>query len=375
MRQQPRRPPSRRFRISWLLGLIIGCSVGLTIAALRNESRPSSTQIVQLSDEQLPAGDEPAVGSSEVAEAAGNKEVGSTSSIPLTDVGTIPTPALAAAARTPAPDRRDGIAAIAPVMLPPVSFTYDPELDARVSAVLAGVSGRIGIAIKDLHTGRGVLHDADGEYEAASLFKVPVMYEVYRQREQGRLSFAESLVLTDRHVAFDLGTLDREAGDSIVLAEALERMITISDNSSAVLLTDRVGALNIERTMQTLGLRHTRIRLNDLTTSPGDMLILLESLARGDTLNSAASAEMVRLLSRQRVNDRIPRLLPPGTIVAHKTGNLAGVVHDVGIIYGPDATLIVVVLVNRSSNERQATQVIADLALLAYEYFSRLPGP
>ena len=85
--------------------------------------------------------------------------------------------------------------------------------------------------------------------------------------------------------------------------------------------------------------------------------------------------EMVRLLSRQRINDRLPRLLPPGTIVAHKTGNLAGVVNDVGIIYGSDATLVVAVLVDRSTNERQAAQMTAELALTAYEYFSRSPDP
>lgn len=248
----------------------------------------------------------------------------------------------------------------------PRPLTPDHELAQQIAQTLAGHAGKYGIAIEDLSTGRSVLIDPDGEYQAASLFKLTVMYEVYKQRELGALSFGEELVLTERHVAYDLGTLDRPAGSTIELDEALERMITISDNSSAILLSDRVGATNINRDMQGIGLRHTRLILDDVTTSPGDMLTFMEMLARGQGIDREASAEMIQLLSRQRVNDRIPRLLPAGTTVAHKTGNLPGVVNDAGIIYGPDATVIVVVLANGTPEESTAAQLTANIAAAAY---------
>jgi beta-lactamase class A len=229
--------------------------------------------------------------------------------------------------------------------------------------------GRYGVAIKDLNSGSGVLIDPDSEYEAASLFKLSVMYEVFKQRDQGRLALSEVLTLTERHASYDLGTIDRPAGSPIELREALERMITISDNSSAILLTDRVGALNINQDIQGLGMSHTRLRIDDLTTSPGDMLTFFEMLARGRGSSPEASAEMVHMLARQRVNDRIPRLLPRSAVVAHKTGNLPGVVNDAGIVYAPGASFVFVVLVQETPNETQATQAIADLALLAYEHF------
>jgi beta-lactamase class A len=292
----------------------------------------------------------------------------------------LPGPATASA--LPAPAARVGPMPT-PIQVPRSSryssteLVPDLDLGQRISQRLAGRSGKFGIAIKDLDTGRGVLIDPDGEYEAASLFKLPVMYELFKQRELGGVSFDESLVLTERHVAYDLGTLDREAGSTIELDVALERMITISDNSSAVLLTDRVGAFNVNQDMRSLGLEHTRILADDLATSPADMLAFLEMLARGQGVSPAASAEMIHLLARQRVNDRIPRLLPADTIVAHKTGNLPGVVNDVGIVYGPDLSFIVVVLVDRTADEGEATRVASDLALTAYEHFrgSRPQGP
>src|SRR5205823_5539827 len=139
-------------------------------------------------------------------------------------------------------------------------------------------------------------------------------------------------------------------------------------------LTDRVGALNINRDMQALGLRHTRVVLDDLSTSPGDMLAFFEMLARGQGVAPDASAEMVHLLARQRVNDRIPRLLPASAVVAHKTGNLPGVVNDAGIVYAGDVAFVIAVLVDGTASEGEAAYTIADLAKLSYEYFSAAPA-
>jgi hypothetical protein len=99
------------------------------------------------------------------------------------------------------------------------------------------------------------------------------------------------------------------------------------------------------------------------------MLLLLETIARGEATSRDASAEMIHLLSRQRVNDRIPRLLPAGTVVAHKTGNLPGVVNDVGIVYSGDQIFVVAVLVEGTRNDAEASRVTAELAAIAYEHF------
>jgi beta-lactamase class A len=249
-------------------------------------------------------------------------------------------------------------------------FLPDFALAAEVSAHVAGQSGRYGVAIKNLRTGQGVLIDPDGEYEAASLFKLPVMFEVFKQREAGLLSFDEQLLLTDRHVAYDLGTLDRPAGSTIGLDEALERMITFSDNSSAILLTDRVGAFAVNQDLIRWGLPHTRLLLDDLSTSPADMLRFLEMVALGEAVSPRASREMVQLLAQQRVNDRIPSLLPRGTVVAHKTGNLPGVVNDVGIVYAPSGPFVIAVLVDGTTDDAAAARATADIALVAYKRFS-----
>ncbi len=258
----------------------------------------------------------------------------------------------------------------------PIPLTPDPELAELILQIASGSGGRVGVAVKDLHTGRGVLIAPEVEFPAASIFKVAVMYEVFKQRDLGALSFDERLVFTQRHVDFDLGTLDRGAGSTIQLDEALERMITISDNSSAVLLTDRVGAFNINRDMAGLGLEHTRVLTDDLVTSPYDMMLFMEMLARGQGVSPQASTEMLQLLGRQRINDRIPRLLPSGASAAHKTGNLPGVVNDVGLVVSPETTFAIAVLISDTPREGLAANVIAEISAAAYRHFSsRQPSP
>ncbi|MBM2810900.1 MAG: per1 [Chloroflexi bacterium] len=285
-----------------------------------------------------------------------------------------PEPSRTRGPTTPLPNMPTPIAVTVSSRYSPIPFTPDAELAARVLERLASVSGRRGIAIKDLDTGRGVLIDPDGEYEAASLFKLEVMYEVFKQRELGVVNFDETLVLTARHVSYDLGTLDRGEGATMGLGEAVERMITISDNSAAILLTDRVGAANISQDLRGIGMTHTRLILDDLVTSPGDMLLFLEMLARGQAVSPSASADMIQLMTQQRVRDRIPRLLPAEATVANKTGNLPGVVNDVAIVYGRDTAFVIAVLVQDTRDEDAAARMTAEIAATAYEYFSSVHG-
>lgn len=101
-------------------------------------------------------------------------------------------------------------------------------------------------------------------------------------------------------------------------------------------------------------------------TTAEDMAWLYTLLLRGEVIAPEVSQEMLDLLAAQEVNDRIPAYLPGGTVVAHKTGNLDGLVHDAGVIYAPAGPIIVVVL-TEDIDEDVAIDMIAQIALAAYE--------
>ena len=84
---------------------------------------------------------------------------------------------------------------------------------------------------------------------------------------------------------------------------------------------------------------------------------------------------MLDILSRQEFNTAIPAGLPPGTRVAHKTGQITGVLHDAAIVYLPNTSPYVLVVLTRNiPNDRVARTLIADLSRLVYAHVSR-PSP
>ena len=246
----------------------------------------------------------------------------------------------------------------------------DATLASRLDHALLGVDGQIGVAVKDLGSGRGAVLNGDLELPAASLYKLPVLYAVF----DAGLRMAEELPITDDALSYDAGTMELGAGEALSVAEALERMITISDNTSAVMLGGRVGPSRVNSSIAALGMSTTHYSLTRMTTSSLDILHLLDLLARGRAVSPAASADMLHLLLRQRVNDRLPRLLPDAIRVAHKTGNLPGTVNDVGIVYGPSATLAIAVLVSDTTDEAAAATGIARVAQAAFAYFDEQPA-
>ena len=243
-----------------------------------------------------------------------------------------------------------------------------PALATLVQQHLGGLRGVFGVAIKALDSGQGALLNADREFPSASLFKLPVMYEVYRQRDAGRLDLAERLVLTPYYAQLDLGTLDLPVGASVSIAAALERMIAVSDNASANLLADRVGWPSLNATTRDLGLAETHLGGDRLSTSPRDMVRLLELIARGQEPSPSSATAMIDLLLAQRVNDRLPAQLPPGTRVAHKTGNLGGIIHDVGIVYAPGAPFVIALLAEDAWDYSEVATAQAALTRAVFDY-------
>jgi len=74
---------------------------------------------------------------------------------------------------------------------------------------------------------------------------------------------------------------------------------------------------------------------------------------------------MVAVLKRQKFNDRIPAGLPPGTVVAHKTGEITKIQHDAAIVFAP-RPFVLVVLVRGLEDAKKGSAVAADIARVVY---------
>ena len=257
--------------------------------------------------------------------------------------------------------------------LPPFAPRVDdPALAAVIQKAVAGYEGRYSVVVRNLEDGRTASLDGSRVYTAASLYKVALLLEAYRQRDAGEIDFAELLTLTEEYVAYDFGTLGPlglEQGDSLTVADALKAMIIVSDTPTAVMIQDVVNPARVDATLRSLGLVDMSVTVYELPTTARDMVLLMEAVASGAGVTEESRREMLALLLQESVRDRIPAGVPPETAVAHKTGNLNEVTHDVALVWGPGGPYIIAVLTDRFYE----TTDIADLSTAVWDYFAKNP--
>ena len=152
-------------------------------------------------------------------------------------------------------------------------------------------------------------------------------------------------------------------------------MIGYSDNTAAAALVDRVGIANVNRTLQNIGLTDSRLDfVNDNITTANDVAELLERIALGRAVSPAASRQMLDLLLGQQINNLIPKGLPLGTPMAHKTGTLIGLRHDAGIVYGASGPYIFVMMSSNLPDDNTPYDIVPRLSWDVYTYFNNRPS-
>jgi len=242
----------------------------------------------------------------------------------------------------------------------------DWDLQELVETVLDSEIDHYGVVVKDLSSNTSVSVNADKIFYAASLFKLPIMVEAFVQRDAGLLAFDDVVVATWDDVIEDLGTFPGDVGYIYDVSELLEMMITLSDNTSAIMLLRTLGPGTVDETMASLGLTATSVLTYDLPTSAGDMATLLETIVRGRVFGLDASNEMISLLLRQTWRARIPLGLPNDVPVGNKTGDWYDAAHDVAVVFAPSGTYILAVLSDGGGSDL----TIVELSERVYDYYT-----
>lgn len=248
--------------------------------------------------------------------------------------------------------------------------------------IIAESSAEIGLAYRLLDGSEEWMVEADKVFHAASTMKVPVMVELFRQEGEKLLALSDTIevrnefksVVDGSTYAMNLAddsddSVYKSIGKPMTLQDLNFQMITVSSNLAANLLIDRVGVSNVRATMEGLGAHGLEVRrgvedqkafdrgLSNETTARG-LFVLLDAIASGRAVSKSASERMVDILSAQAFNDGIPRGLPAGTKVAHKTGTITRVHHDAAIVYG-DHPGVLVVLTRGLEKESDSDALIA----------------
>lgn len=246
----------------------------------------------------------------------------------------------------------------------------ESSIEKAVESVLSQRNGTYAVFYKDIKSGETYEKNSHQKFQSASLYKLWVMGELYRQVDAGKLR-KEDIVkesVEDLNKKFGIASESAELKEGEIelsVEDALEQMITVSDNYAALLLSSRLRLSNVANFLTVYDLTDSSIGVPPMTSSH-DIGIFCEKLYKGEVIGQVYSKEMIAILQRQQINDRLPKYLPKGVFTAHKTGELDGYKHDGGIIYATEGPYILVVL-SKSTNEQYAAETIALVSKAIYD--------
>ena len=271
-------------------------------------------------------------------------------------------------------------------------------------------AGRVGFYVKDLSSGATYVHNEHERFPTASVFKLPVMVELFRQADRGEIDLNQR-----RRLATDISThgggqlaLLRDQPE-LTLRDYCRMMILVSDDMAADLLVRAVGADAVNRMLDEQGLVNTRVpmeigrwayvmvgmddapisrendeailtkmrameyvedglafsdSLENLVASPHDMGVLLERLDRGELAGAEATTEMLDMLTAAwRQYLRVG--LRADIKVASKIGSSHRMRNDAAIVYLPTGAMIVVGFTLADPGQPKSTELLAEMAAWA----------
>jgi len=191
-----------------------------------------------------------------------------------------------------------------------------------------------GVIVADSSSGKTIEMNLDQPFLAASLTKLPVLLTLYRAAARGEVDLdSEITMLTSDVQAYGTGVLYRRpVGTTMTLRECAELMIQESDNTAWVMLNRYLRRSNVETELYAMGARSTEHWIPN-TTTPHDVLLMLEKVADPSYTSPELSAEMLGFMTNTPFEDRLPRPLPEETRVAHKIGSCADTFSDAGLVF------------------------------------------
>jgi beta-lactamase class A len=264
------------------------------------------------------------------------------------------------------------------------------QAQSQVQALIAKSGAEVAIAFRTLDGKEEWFLRADDSFHAASTMKIPVMIELFHQVREGKLKLEDPILIRNQfHSIVDGSIYKLDPGDDSEIelykaegqnrpvSELLELMITQSSNLATDLLIEKLGVENVRATVHSLGADGMNLLrgveddkayekgLNDTTTARA-LLVLLQAIANGQAVDADASHQMVEILKRQKFHEAIPAGLPPGIVVAHKTGEITKIHHDAAIVYAK-RPFILVILTRGIQDEKQSAALMADITRILYE--------
>jgi beta-lactamase class A len=257
------------------------------------------------------------------------------------------------------------------------------------------VDGRIGVGIRHINTGDTITINGSDHFPMQSVYKFHLSLAVLDQVDKGKLSLNQKIRISKSD--YFPGTWSPiakkypEGNVELSIRELLSYTVSQSDNNGCDILFRLVGGpKKVNDYIHGLGIRDVAILNTEAemhrdetlqyknSTTPNEMISLLTLFSQNNILSSTAQEELLAMLKQTPTGPkRIKGLLPPGTIVAHKTGtgsrenDVLSAINDVGVMTLPNGQHIAIAFFISGARNDDTTleTVMAKISKLVYDRF------
>ncbi len=232
------------------------------------------------------------------------------------------------------------------------------------------------IYVWEYENGRYVDINADKQYSAASIIKLPVLVRMFKSIESKQFTIYDEMTLTDYYKSSGSGDLQYARTGGKYSMDALAKiMIQDSDNTSTNMIMSKLGGMDdINTGLRDWGISKTYVRtwLPDLNgtnkTTAKDLAKILYNLDNPAFLNINSREYIIDYMSHVKNNKLIAAGLGEKALFVHKTGDIGRMLGDAGIVYAPNGKkYIIVILANRPYNAPQGKDFIVRASGLIYK--------
>lgn len=252
------------------------------------------------------------------------------------------------------------------------------SIEAKILEMVEAFDGRIAYKIEN-DRGESISYHEDEVFQSASLIKIPMIIEAFRQAEKREIYLNQPLTIPRHEVTRGSGVLHTLSDKVFMTVEDfLTLMITISDNTSTNMMMTLLTFEKINQCIQDLGLKNTKLERRmfdfealkagrDNTMTAADTVTCLKAIHTGDFLSKESQEKILYIFDQQQFREKIPAMIGKGVKVGSKTGAIRGVSHDSAIIRSEDEAVYVAVLTEDMKSEEDSRRIMGEIGKLIYE--------
>ena len=276
--------------------------------------------------------------------------------------------------------------------MPAIVKAQQADLRSQIAAIAKPAKGIVGVSVLGIEDRDTLNYNGNARLVMQSVMKFPIALTIMHWVDTGKISLNQVVHINKKDLWKTYSPLrDKypKGNVDVSVSDLLSYMVTLSDNVACdVLLGVLKGPQTVQDYMLRSGIKGIAVRAseNDMASSwelqytnwckPAEMTNLLDAFYTGKLLTKSSTDFLYNLMADATRLPRLKALLPPATVVAHKTGTsgtspegLSPATNDVGIITLPNGKhlAIAVFVCNSTADEATRDAVIAKISKAVYD--------